>query len=244
MYSEAIRGHSFKAGLTMETNLIQIFTLIYAAVIGYFLGSLNGAQFIHHYIARYRGVHPTRIGTKNAGTQNVWMMIGRIPAFFVFAIDFLKGFLSVWFAHTYLDLGGSNLLIPGLFAIAGHNWPIFFHLRGGRGVATLAGIFAAFDYQIALFIIPFVVPFILFRIAGLTPFVALTILGILRYRMEGILFLIILILIIFVIIIRRLQAEWSTLKTAKRKFWTLKNIIIYDRAGANPPKLSDMFDFL
>lgn len=225
-------------------DILQLVTIGYLAALGYTAGSINGAQFVHHTIQRYRGIHPSRIGTKNAGTQNVWMMIGRMPALFVFIIDFLKGFFVIWIARNYFGFEGVYLLVPGLFAIIGHNWPIFFHLRGGRGVATLVGILAAFDYQIALFIIPFVVPFILFRIAGLTPFVALTILGTLRYEAEDLLFPIILAMITCVIIIRRLQAEWGILKTTKRKFWTLKNIIIYDRAKANPPKLSDMFSFL
>ncbi len=215
-------------------------TIFFASAFGYLVGSVNGAQVIHHLLGRYRAIHPSQIGTKNAGMQNVWMMIGKVPALVVLAIDLPKGYLAVFLGERLLGLEGGLLLLPGLFAIVGHNWPLFFHFRGGRGVATLAGVMLAYDIRIALVAFLIATPFVLVRFSGLTPFVILLVALFLDASLYGIPLVIMIALIMLAIILRRLQAEWKVLETNPRKLWVLKNIIVFDRSSANPPPLAEL----
>ena len=219
--------------------MIYYFT---AAIGGYLLGSLNGAQLIHHALRRYYPTHITRVGTKNAGAQNVWMFIGKFPAIFVFLIDFSKGYGAV-LIPTIMGLAAPFTLIGGIAAVVGHNWPVFFHFRGGRGVAALAGALFAFDFHVAIIIGLISIPFILIRWSGLTPFVMIAGVTYAKFSLYSYTLVLLMGVLTFIIIGRRLHAEWSVFKRSERKLWVLKNIIWYDRAGANPPSLKEVFHF-
>ena len=76
------------------------------------------------------------VGSGNTGATNVYRLCGLGPAVFVFAMDFLKGFLPVFFYGSGLYL---KILI-GLSVVLGHNFSVFLHGRGGKGVASGAGV--------------------------------------------------------------------------------------------------------
>jgi glycerol-3-phosphate acyltransferase PlsY len=219
-----------------QIEAISFGRILLAAAIGYLLGSVNGAQFLHHYVKRFRQIHPYRVGTKNAGMQNVWMMIGRKPAFVVLAIDLFKGYFSAFLGIHVFELSGAQVFIPGIFAIIGHNWPVFFHFQGGRGVATLASIALAYDFERAIVIFIAAIPFIIVRVSGLTPFVIIAGLIFFEPDAAGLL-----LALAFIMILRRLQGEWEVFRVSPKKLWVLKNIIVYDRATANPPSWKDIF---
>ena len=109
-------------------------------VLGYLLGSLPGA-FI---VGRLRGVNPRMVGTGNPGAANVYRKLGRGWGILVGCWDAVKGILPVWIARA---LGGGPwwAAAAAAAAVAGHNWPLFFHFRGGKGVATTLGAALALD---------------------------------------------------------------------------------------------------
>lgn len=219
---------------------ILIAKIIFTVFIGYFLGSLNGAQILHHVLRFWFPRHITAIGTRNAGTQNVWMHIGRLPAILVLLIDIFKGYFSVWIAFA-LGINAPFTFLGGIAAIAGHNWPFYFHFRGGRGFATLTGALLGLNFYAAAVSGLLSLIFILVRWSGVTPFSLLALTTIIAYQQWGFSAAILMSFAAVVILIRRLHVFWPSLVKTKRKLWTLKNIIWYDRVEANPPSLRELF---
>lgn len=103
------------------------------------LGSVPSGLLI---AALVRGVDIRRCGSGNIGTANVYRIAGRGPAALTLLLDALKGLLPV-VAGRLLGCPLWVLLLAGLLAIAGHNWSIFLHGRGGKGIATSIGVVVA-----------------------------------------------------------------------------------------------------
>lgn len=99
-----------------------------------------------YLIGRMKGVDIRKLGSGNPGTANVYRTLGKWPGIITFAIDFLKGFIPVYAAIHICGQEGGRWWIPmaaGALAIAGHIWTIFLGFKGGKGVATAAGVFMA-----------------------------------------------------------------------------------------------------
>jgi glycerol-3-phosphate acyltransferase PlsY len=95
-------------------------------------------------------------GSGNAGTTNTLRVLGKKAALATLVIDVLKGIFAVlmgtmianhsqWPYHVVL-LG----MVAGLGAMTGHNWPVFFGFRGGKGVATTFGVLVGVQFYLAL----------------------------------------------------------------------------------------------
>ena len=80
-----------------------------------------------------------KYGSHNIGATNAWRTLGKGPGIFIFLMDFLKGFLSVWLAMTFLGTPLS-MVMAGIFAIVGHSCSVFLKFKGGKGVATGLGV--------------------------------------------------------------------------------------------------------
>jgi len=117
-----------------------IWLCILIAVAAYLTGSVSPAVWIARH---WGGVNIRSVGSGNAGATNVLRTLGWVPAVVTFIADFLKGFLIAFLCARYL--GRSLAYFAAAAAILGHAFPLFFHFRGGKCVAT--GIGAA----IALF---------------------------------------------------------------------------------------------
>jgi len=94
--------------------------------------------------------------------------LGKLPGILTFTVDFLKGFVPAMIARHYFYIPGSMDFIKGhwwipvtagALAIAGHIWTPFLGFRGGKGVATAAGVF------MALLPVPTAGAFVVFGIA-------------------------------------------------------------------------------
>jgi glycerol-3-phosphate acyltransferase PlsY len=106
-------------------------------LIAYLLGAVN---FSFLYGRLFKGIDIRNHGSGNAGATNTLRVLGKGPGILVLILDVLKGVAAVligkWAAAP------DQLWIPvlcGLFAIIGHNWPVYFGFRGGKGVATMIG---------------------------------------------------------------------------------------------------------
>ena len=113
-------------------------------VISYLLGSIPAGDIA----ARLRGVDIRTVGSGNPGFTNVLRTLGAWVAAPVLVVDIAKGAVAVLFVAGVLGsgspLGPTGIrLAAGIAAIAGHNWPVFSRFKGGRGVATACGMFAA-----------------------------------------------------------------------------------------------------
>lgn len=81
-------------------------------------------------------------GSGNAGATNTLRVLGKGPAIAVLLLDCFKGVLVVSAAFWYTD-SPVIAVVCGLLAVVGHNYPVFYGFKGGKGVATAIGVFAA-----------------------------------------------------------------------------------------------------
>ncbi|KXZ37271.1 glycerol-3-phosphate 1-O-acyltransferase PlsY [Vibrio alginolyticus] len=104
----------------------------------YLLGSVSSAVLICRLL---KLPDPRSVGSNNPGATNVLRIGGRGAAVSVLLCDMLKGTIPVWGGYFL----GIDPIILGVIAIAaclGHMYPIFFHFKGGKGVATALGAIA------------------------------------------------------------------------------------------------------
>jgi len=115
--------------------MFSIFINILSLILGYFIGSINPAYFF----GKLKGVDIREVGTKNAGTTNLYHTFGAAYAVPTAIYDTLKGLLALFIAWI---LGADFIFInlSGLFAIVGHIFPFYLKFKGGQGVATATGI--------------------------------------------------------------------------------------------------------
>jgi len=109
-------------------------------LLAYLLGSLPSS-----YVAgRLRGVDLREQGSGNLGATNVYRVLGAVAAVPVVIFDVAKGFVPASLFPGWDGSADARLAIAyGLAAIAGHVWPVFLKFRGGKGVATGAGVLLA-----------------------------------------------------------------------------------------------------
>ncbi len=102
-----------------------------------------------YLIALTRGIDIRQHGSGNIGATNVGRVLGRNWGFFAFACDFLKGFFPLYLVRRLVfpeaDSWSVSLLlvICGLAAILGHNYTPWLGFKGGKGIATSAGVLGA-----------------------------------------------------------------------------------------------------
>ena len=96
-----------------------------------------------YLVARAKGVDIRQHGSGNIGATNVFRTLGKPLGILVFVIDALKGFTAVWLAVRVG--GGSDWsgLIAAVAAITGHNYTPWLGFKGGKGIATSAGVLLA-----------------------------------------------------------------------------------------------------
>jgi len=105
-------------------------------LLGYFLGSVPTAYIAGHVL---RGVDIRQVGDENMGAANAFRQLGAKTGIAVFFVDAGKGALAILIAQA-ASLPLAAVLLTGLAAVAGHNWPVFIGFRGGRGEATTIGV--------------------------------------------------------------------------------------------------------
>jgi glycerol-3-phosphate acyltransferase PlsY len=121
-----------------------------AVLLAYFLGSLSFAVIV----SRCMGLKdPRSYGSNNPGATNVLRSGNKFAAVATLLLDGLKGWLPVvlvkWFGHDYgLDEG--TVAVVGLAAFFGHLYPVFFQFKGGKGVATAAGVLFGVHWVLGL----------------------------------------------------------------------------------------------
>lgn len=108
-------------------------------VFGYLLGSISAAIVT----ARLLGLKdPREVGSRNPGATNILRYGGKLAAVAVLLGDALKGVLAVLVARFITD-DPWTIALTGGAAFLGHLYPVFFHFRGGKGVATAFGVWLA-----------------------------------------------------------------------------------------------------
>ena len=116
-----------------------------AVLAGYLVGSLSFAVIV----SRAMGLaDPRSYGSGHPGATNVLRSGKRSAAVLTLALDALKGYVPVLAALLLaprFGFGAGTVAAVGLAAFLGHVWPLFFRFKGGKGVATAAGVLLAFN---------------------------------------------------------------------------------------------------
>jgi glycerol-3-phosphate acyltransferase PlsY len=135
---------------------VPVLAYILVAVVAYLLGSIPTGFLV----AKARGIDIRTVGSGNIGATNVFRTLGKPAGIFVLFIDALKGWVAVVGVAGLVTARFSNVASPqeiewlricGLAAILGHNYPCWLHFKGGKGIATSAGVL------IALVPVPFLI---------------------------------------------------------------------------------------
>ncbi len=116
-----------------------------ALLLGYFLGSLPTA----YWFGALRGRNLLQEGSGNPGALNAYRVLGPVPGFMVLLLDAFKGILAVALGE---GVAGSPLggLAGGVGAVFGHAFSPWLAFRGGKGLATGAGVLLAVDPRMLL----------------------------------------------------------------------------------------------
>ena len=124
---------------------MQYLPSVLAVLAAYLIGSLSFAVIV----SRGMGLDdPRHYGSGNPGATNVLRSGNRLAAVLTLAFDALKGYVPVMLALVYgpaWGLGEVAVSFVGLAAFLGHLWPVFFGFKGGKGVATAAGVLLALN---------------------------------------------------------------------------------------------------
>ncbi len=112
---------------------------LFFPILAYLLGSLSLALWIGR---RLRGVDLRMAGSGHATTTNTIRQVGWAAGVLVFLFDVAKGFLPTWLAAGN-GMPAWVIALTAAAGVAGHCWPIYYHFRGGMGLATAGGAYLA-----------------------------------------------------------------------------------------------------
>lgn len=136
------------------------------ALVAYLIGSISGAIIISKKVS---GSDIRESGSKNAGTTNMLRVHGKKLAVMTLLVDVIKGVVAVLigiiidavierqygmmsFVSPADWLVGSMKYIAAVFSILGHDFPIYFDFKGGKGVATSIGVALMLDWKVGLIV--------------------------------------------------------------------------------------------
>ncbi len=106
------------------------------AVVSYLMGSV---PFAYIMARLFRGIDIRKVGSRNVGTTNVLRTAGVLPGLLTGLGDCFKGVGAVLIARVAAPEAPWAAFVAGLFAVVGHNWPVWLQFQGGGGLATCVG---------------------------------------------------------------------------------------------------------
>lgn len=129
-----------------------VFLTIVLVAVCYLIGSINSSILISRIVT---GKDIRESGSGNAGATNMLRTMGKKYAVITLVIDILKGVVAILLAKLAIHYGssGASEYIAGVAAVLGHNFPIFFGFRGGKGVATSLGVILLLDWKIGIIVL-------------------------------------------------------------------------------------------
>lgn len=125
---------------------------VFLIVLSYLIGNISGSLILGKLLY---GEDIREKGSGNAGTTNAVRVYGMSFGVKTFIIDFIKGLVVSLIA---LKVGGSMIFWMPLAVVLGHNFPILFHFKGGKGIATSFGCLLVLDPK---FIVVLIVVFVI-----------------------------------------------------------------------------------
>ncbi|GEK35263.1 glycerol-3-phosphate 1-O-acyltransferase PlsY [Kurthia sibirica] len=140
-------------------------------ILAYLIGSIPSGLWIG------RAFYNTDIreqGSGNLGATNTFRVLGKKAGIIVTLMDILKGTLAT-LLPTFAILSNSNIhpLVAGAIAVVGHMYPVFAKFKGGKAVATSAGVLLGYHWPIfVILVIVFLICLKLFKMVSLASMLA------------------------------------------------------------------------
>lgn len=131
---------------------MRVVLTIILAIVCYLIGSINSSILISKIVS---GKDIRESGSGNAGATNMLRTMGKKYAIITLVIDILKGVAAIILAKLAIRFGVMDTVtyIAGVAVVLGHNFPVFFGFRGGKGVATSLGVVLMLDWKIGLIVL-------------------------------------------------------------------------------------------
>ena len=123
---------------------MDVLTIALLALIGYLLGSLNSSLLV----GRLYGKDIRQHGSGNAGLTNAFRVLGKTAAVLTALGDILKGVAACVTGQALI--GDAGAVVAGAASVVGHNWPVYFRFRGGKGALTSISVIFYLDWRIGL----------------------------------------------------------------------------------------------
>ncbi len=153
--------------------------IILVLLIGYLLGSLNTSILV----GKLYGTDIRKHGSGNAGMTNTLRTLGKVAALLVIVGDMVKGILAFIIGNLIIsnsippeitiNVIGIGGMAGGIAAIAGHNWPLYFGFKGGKGILTSFSVVLMMDWKLGLILLGlFVIIVVLTRFVSLGSIIA------------------------------------------------------------------------
>ncbi len=128
-----------------------IFIAVAVGIISYLIGSINFSILLSRAIS---GKDIRESGSGNAGATNMMRTHGKKMGVIILLLDIIKGVICILLAMAAAKLCGENTgdlpYIAGVCAVLGHNFPLYFKFKGGKGVATSLGVVLMLDWRVGL----------------------------------------------------------------------------------------------
>jgi glycerol-3-phosphate acyltransferase PlsY len=123
--------------------LFMYFIIVF--IISYLLGSINTSIIVSKFSSK---IDIRKYGSGNAGATNILRTLGKKAALIVVIGDLLKGVIAVIISQNIYPEFGS--LIGGIGVILGHNFPLYYNFKGGKGIITSTAVIFMIDWKIGL----------------------------------------------------------------------------------------------
>ena len=148
------------------------FTFIIGALVAYLLGSIPSGLWVGQYFFQ-KDIR--QFGSGNLGSTNAFRVLGKKAGSIVLFCDVFKGFLAMILAMTVFKQESLSPLWIASFAVIGHTFPLFASFKGGKAVATFAGMILAYQPLLLLYgLMIFLALLAITRMVSLTAMVTIT----------------------------------------------------------------------
>jgi len=147
-----------------------ILRILLVAVPSYLIGSIPSSYCLGKIL---KGIDLREHGSGNLGAANTFRVLGFKAALPVLLFDIGKGFIAVHYFSRFGGTGTAFALLAALVVVLGHNYSLFVHFSGGKGVGATAGAFLALAPQaLALCVIIWILTLLLTRIVSIASMVS------------------------------------------------------------------------
>jgi glycerol-3-phosphate acyltransferase PlsY len=153
-------------------------TIILLTILAYLIGSIPFGLLV----AKLNGIDIRKEGSGNIGATNVLRVVGKGWGIFTLILDALKGFIPAFFFPMLGNVDPVYGVLFGFVAIIGHTLPVYLKFKGGKGVATSAGmLLGVAPVAVGVGIFCFIVTVIISRYVSLASILAAIAVGIMAW---------------------------------------------------------------